>query len=366
MRRLLLISLLIATLAFNTPEIFDPLPLKDSKPKIQLFAVTYIDTVNTLYAQLLNTNTVTVNKTPNDWSLFRSQSLTAEQIDSILETYQSPAKNTGKYFIAEGERTGIDSAYVVAMFIKESSAGTDPNWVGIKPDKTTTHNIGNLRCYTYTPCYKGFRDYDSWEAGIRATFDNLAAYKDLYGVVTIDDAIKIWSPSIENDTNGYVAFIHENVGAWRSVATPTFQSSPLDISGNMGYNVRIALNANNGALRNIVIRPNETWSFNQTVGDPSVLPKMYHIAGVYGGGWCDLAGRYVQVLRQLGLTPVFEQHGGIALNGLSVQDSPYIWNTNGSVGNINGAQDVVVTNTTDRTIYLTAVEEQNVLRIVSR
>jgi hypothetical protein len=351
MTRYILISILTAIIVFNQPEI-----LREFMPNTRQIPHTpfVIDTLNDLYAVLL-TSQEQMPEYDNSFALFRTASITEAQINQILATYNSPAAGTGKYFIAAGKETGIDPAYILAIFLYESTAGTNPAWVGNKGNGTT-HNIGNIRCAGYHTCYKGFRDYPDWESGITASFINLAAYKDVYGVTTIDEAIRIWAPPSENNTSTYVSFVHKVVNEWRSVHKPEFSSPPLDIRGEMGYNIEIALNANNGALRSVIIRPGETWSFNQTIGHPKNLPRMYYIAGVYGGGWCDLAGRYVQVGRQLGLTPTFEQHGGVALSGLSVADSPYIWNIDGTAGNFNGAQDLLLRNNTLNTVTLKAIK----------
>lgn len=129
---------------------------------------------------------------------------------------------------------------------------------------------------------------------------------------------------------------------------------PLPSSGPFRQNVAAAIEASNGALQRVVLAPGERWSFNRTVGDPGPL-QLATVGGVYGGGWCDLASQYVIALRPL-LPPeaiVFPRHrdvAGIGLSGIADEDAVSIWNTNNS----GAEQDLVITNTTERPILITA------------
>jgi hypothetical protein len=138
------------------------------------------------------------------------------------------------------------------------------------------------------------------------------------------------------------------------------ESAPLSLRGDVGYNVRAALDARNGALRDVIIRPGETWSFNASVGSPARV-NVRVVAGVPGGGWCDLASRYVQALRPV-LPPeafAFPDHvrtAGIGLLNVADEDAVAIWNIDGQPGSFGGRQDLQITNTTDTTLRLVVVE----------
>jgi hypothetical protein len=129
---------------------------------------------------------------------------------------------------------------------------------------------------------------------------------------------------------------------------------PLPGEGPFRLNVVSALEANNGALQRVVIPPGGAWSFNRAVGNPGVL-TLATIAGVYGGGWCDLASRYVVALRPL-LPPEaleFVRHRdatGISLAGVSDDDGVAIWNTNDR----GGEQDLIIRNPSNRTLVISA------------
>lgn len=148
------------------------------------------------------------------------------------------------------------------------------------------------------------------------------------------------------------------------------ESVPLSLAGDVGYNVRAALDASNGALRDVTIRPGETWSFNASIG----LPARVHVrvvAGVLGGGWCDLASRYVQALRPV-LPPeafAFPNHvhtTGIGLLNVANADAVAIWNIDGQPGSFGGRQDLQITNTSGATLRLIVAEGPEPDQIVVR
>ena len=129
-----------------------------------------------------------------------------------------------------------------------------------------------------------------------------------------------------------------------------FMALPAD--GSFRQNVVAALEANNGALQHVVIPPNEIWSFNRSIGDPDLLP-LDSVYGVYGGGWCDLASRYVIVLRPFLPPESFEfirhiDSTGYGLEGVPDDDAVVIWNSNGG----GDEQDLRIHNTSGRTITI--------------
>jgi hypothetical protein len=157
--------------------------------------------------------------TPNDvgnYYLIGAPSLTAEEVDSILVAYNSPAVGTGEAWVSLGKKYGIDPAFAVAFFIHESSAGTHPGWAGLKDDGTTTHNIGNIICAGYPTCYGRFRDYQTWDEGIEDWYDLIdREYIKGRGTETVDDILPIYAPAFENDVNGYSTAVKNMVDSWR-------------------------------------------------------------------------------------------------------------------------------------------------------
>lgn len=332
---------------------------------------------------LLVNGQVTTVDTTDDMSLSHGQSLTAEQIEAILKESRSPAVGTGEYWITYGQKYNIDAAYMLAIFYYESGFGTNKQWIGYKTDSTHTYNIGNMICAGYTTCYGRFRDYSEdanpWASAIEDNTHLLAIYRDNDGIKDFGNAIMKWAPPSENNTKAYIDGVEKMVRAWRntnkaiihttamdnvqSVSAPISQDSTTDF----GLNVKSALDARNGALRNITIENGEQWSFNETVGNPDDL-QLAVIVNL-GDGWCDLACRYVQVFKGLGLQIshgitmdsndiVFLQHGGISLNSCSYDESPYIWSA-GYKGFDNSMQDLIINNRTGKTIKIAVIDNED-------
>ncbi len=149
-------------------------------------------------------------------SVVGEPSINAAAIDTILSKYGSPAAGTGRSWVNLGRQYGIDPAYAVAFFIHESSAGTNPGWAGIKPDGSTTHNVGNIICAGYATCFNRFRDYASWDEGIADWYKLIShEYVNGRGAASVEQIIPIYAPSFENDVNMYVQTVVMLVEGWR-------------------------------------------------------------------------------------------------------------------------------------------------------
>ncbi len=156
-----------------------------------------------------------------DYSLRAPPSLTPQAIDRILESYGSPAAGTGEVWYNLGLQYGIDPAFAIAFFVHESAAGTAQAWAGLKPDGSTTHNVGNIICAGYATCYGRFRDYPSWSEGIEDWYRLIdVEYLQGRGHQTVADIIPVYAPSIENDVQGYVNVVQNMVDDWRSQGAP--------------------------------------------------------------------------------------------------------------------------------------------------
>ena len=144
-------------------------------------------------------------------------------------------------------------------------------------------------------------------------------------------------------------------------ARPGTSSVPLSLAGDVGFNVLSALSASDGALRSVTISPGSTWSFNAAVGNPAQI-TIRTIAGVPGGGWCDLASRYVQAVRPLlpRQAVQFVNHvttAGIRLADVSDDDAVSIWNIDGQAGSAGQSQDLQITNTLSAPLHLQVVDQ---------
>jgi hypothetical protein len=154
-------------------------------------------------------------------SIVGPPTITIEQIDTILQSYNSPATGSGRDFYNLGVQYGIDPAYAVAFFIHESSAGTNSGWAGIKPDGSSTHNVGNIICAGYGTCYNRFRDYGSWAEGIEDWYKLLdQEYINGRDAYTVEQIIPIYAPSFENNVPGYIDAVNSLIQGWRQGIIP--------------------------------------------------------------------------------------------------------------------------------------------------
>jgi len=382
MKRLYAIGLIMIILAANIPPVAQL--LEQRMIVVRPYITVAYDNLSAAIIPIIGKTSYKNVDTTHTYALTHGQSLTSEQIDAILMDVQSPAIHTGSIWTSLGEEVSIDAAYLLAIFMHESGAATNKNWAGFKTDGSHTYNIGNMICATYDPnrdgildCYNGFRDYSRypterarWYAGIEDNYKNLVYYRDSLHITTFDKALVTWAPPVENNTQAYIDTTHTLIDGWRSVNNAARYaksvSTPIttDVNDSFGYNVRAALDMNNNALRHVIIESGDTWSFNEALGKPNTFPTLKMVAGISGGGWCDLACRYIQVAKGLGLHTVYLQHGGIALNSCSLEDSPFIWTENGKRGFENGQQDLLITNNTVKTVVLDVVEENNAAIII--
>lgn len=139
------------------------------------------------------------------------------QIERVLAEYSSPAQGQGQVIFDLGLKYNINPAIMLAFFIHESSAGSNPAWAGRKPDGSTTYNVGNIICTAGWRCYGRFRDYDSWNQGIE---DWYKLINDLYigewKLDTVDSIIPRYAPAADNNDEGaYIRSVKNLVQSWQ-------------------------------------------------------------------------------------------------------------------------------------------------------
>jgi hypothetical protein len=143
--------------------------------------------------------------------------ISVEQIEAVLAEYNSPARGQGHIFYELGLRYNINPAIALAFFVHESGAGSARNWAGLKPDGSTTHNVGNIICTPGWRCHGRFRDYDSWEHGIE---DWYKLINDLYigewQRTTVEEIIPKYAPAADNNNEGaYIQSVRDMIQRWQ-------------------------------------------------------------------------------------------------------------------------------------------------------
>jgi hypothetical protein len=227
------------------------------------------------------------------------------------------------------------------------------NWLNTTQDApgATLYNCLNADC---TIGVKNYPDYQAGIDAIAATLLNGRYPNTLAGLqsnapVVDDSEMALWG------TGG--GAVRDQLSQ-APVPVGALASSPIGLDGDCGENVVLAMQANGGALEHVTIAPGETFSFNATLGDPEAAGYRM-CAGVPGGNWCNLAARYAQVGRALGMQLEFLHHG-VDL-GAGIENDVLIWNIAGQAGFADGRQDLLMTNTTNRSVTLIAFEQGGAL-----
>lgn len=233
-------------------------------------------------------------------------------------------------------------AFVVEWSLVEDSSngaiGRNNPWNTTQPGFNETGTING----------DGVKSYASWHDGLAATVHTLTNgyYDEVVIGLQTNDPDRAMAGLIASPWD---ALHYSRLNGW-----PKYQagvaSNPIAITDDdCGWNVVAALTANSGALQYVRLAPGDVFSFNAIMGDPSAIEYRY-CAGVPGGNWCNLAARYAQVARAIGLVPVFQDHG-IGDLGAGVENSVAIWNESGIAG---AGQDLLIQNTTGKIVTFRA------------
>ncbi len=172
------------------------------------------------FNQWENSNGPIAAKTPlpvvsGPYSLLGKPTITADFINRVLASYNSPAAGTGQQMYDLGVQYGIDPVYALAFFMHESTFGT----TGVAQ---TTLSLGNMRCITTRPCiFKnigGFAQMENWVDGYDQWYKLMRnLYIAQWGLVTIDRIIPVYAPSSDhNDVAGYIAALKYEIDTWHA------------------------------------------------------------------------------------------------------------------------------------------------------
>lgn len=141
--------------------------------------------------------------------------ISAQQIDTILCTFSSPACHKGQTLYDLGVKYNIDSAYALAFFLHESHFGT-------QGEARTTFSLGNLRCINDRPCVDrdrgGYAQFYSWEDGFQHWFALIRElYINTWHRETVAAILEKYAPAGDgNDPTSYANNVMHAVAVWRS------------------------------------------------------------------------------------------------------------------------------------------------------
>src|SRR6266702_8912495 len=135
-----------------------------------------------------------------EYSVLGDPSISADFINRILESYDSPAAGKGQALYDYGVKYGIDPVYALAFFMHESTMGT-------AGEARVSKSLGNIRCIPNHVCRDGYAWFDTWEQGFEAWYKLMRnLYVAQWGLITVDQIIPTYAPAADhNNEKGYIA-----------------------------------------------------------------------------------------------------------------------------------------------------------------
>jgi hypothetical protein len=145
------------------------------------------------------------------YSVVGSSSLSVVFINTVLDTYKSPAKGRSQALYDLGVQYGIDPAFALAFFLHESTMGT-------KGEATKSLSLGNLRCIPNFRCEDGYAQFDRWEDGFKAWYQLIRnLYVVQWGLTTVDQIIPRYAPQADNNNEqAYIAALKHAIDTWHA------------------------------------------------------------------------------------------------------------------------------------------------------
>ena len=188
-------------------------------PNVQSFAIQVggsWDAFNTWQ----NSNGPVVTKKPiaiptGPYAVLGKPTISADFINQVLASYNSPAAGKGQTLYDLGVKYGIDPVYALAFFMHESLFGTTG-------EARTTLSLGNLRCIPTRPCVDqnrgGYAQMYSWEDGFEQWYKLIRnLYVAQWGLVTVDRIIPTYAPNSDhNNEAGYIATLKHEIDTWHA------------------------------------------------------------------------------------------------------------------------------------------------------
>jgi len=167
-----------------------------------------------------NSNGPIVNKKPvpvhnGPYSVLGKPTISANFINQVLASYNSPAAGKGQTLYDLGVKYGIDPVFALAFFMHESLFGTTG-------EARATLSLGNSRCIPTRPCIDqnrgGYAQMYSWEDGFEQFYKLIRnLYVAQWGRVTVDQIIPKYAPNSDgNNEQAYIATLKHEIDTWHA------------------------------------------------------------------------------------------------------------------------------------------------------
>jgi len=188
-------------------------------PSVGTFPIQVGGSVQAFYTWQNSTGPIT-NEKPipshtGPYSVLGKPTISADFINQVLASYNSPAAGKGQTLYNLGVKYGIDPVIALAFFMHESLFGTTG-------EARATLSLGNSRCIPTRPCIDqdrgGYAQMYSWEDGFDQFYKLIRnLYVAQWGLVTIDQIIPTYAPNSDgNNEKEYIAALKYEIDSWRA------------------------------------------------------------------------------------------------------------------------------------------------------
>jgi len=145
------------------------------------------------------------------YSVLGKPTISADFINQVLASYNSPAAGKGQTLYDLGVKYGIDPAFALAFFMHESTFGT-------AGEARLSLSLGNLRCIPNFKCQDGYAWFNSWEDGFEAWYRLIRnLYVAQWGLVTVDQIIPRYAPNSDNNNEAvYISSLKHYLDTWHA------------------------------------------------------------------------------------------------------------------------------------------------------
>ena len=144
--------------------------------------------------------------------------ISVQLIDAVLEKAGSPAAGTGKYFVQYGLEYGIDPAFALAFFRRESTYGkygVAGKCKGIGNIVYTSTALPDFKCVSSND--REWSGYYNYENSIKGWYHYMVNSQHYFkaGKYTLEEIIPIYAPETENDVQAYISSVKAHLKEYR-------------------------------------------------------------------------------------------------------------------------------------------------------
>jgi hypothetical protein len=190
-----------------------------SDPSVQSFPIQVGGSVDAFNTWQNSSGPITTKKPiptqSGPYAVLGKPTISADFINQVLASYNSPAAGKGQDMYDLGVKYGIDPVFALAFFMHESLFGTTG-------EARATLSLGNLRCIPTRPCIDqnrgGYAQMNSWVDGFEQWYKLIRnLYVAQWGLVTVDKIIPTYAPNSDhNNETAYIASLKHEIDTWHA------------------------------------------------------------------------------------------------------------------------------------------------------